>query len=350
MRKLFYYFMWTWIRIGFFFFYKKFRVEGRQHLPARHKAVIFLPNHQNTFLDALCVAISNTRINHYMARGDIFGSRRIKKMASLINLRPIYRMRDGGVEALGKNEQVFDELIEFLHQKHGVMLHPEGTHSLEYRLRSISKGFTRIAFGALKKYPGLELEIVPVGLNYGHHTKYRSNTTVKYGKPIKVKPYLHMSDRKAATNELRQLVARRIEELTIQIPQQEYDEIHRQLRDKNLDFSRPEEVQPLVDDRQERENGRSHRDHFKPYWFESILYPLVYLNNLPSILIWKKLKPNFKDIAWHGAIKFAIGVFLTPVFYLLQTLLIAWLANWNWALLYLLLSVLSTPILRIGQS
>lgn len=37
-----------------------------------------------------------------------------------------------------------------------------------------------------KRYPGLEVTIIPCGLNYFHAHRFRSRAYVDFGKPIKV--------------------------------------------------------------------------------------------------------------------------------------------------------------------
>ncbi len=347
-RKFWYFYVRFMLQVGFLYFFKKFKVVGRKHIPKK-RSVILLPNHQNTFLDALTIATSFKGMSHYMARADIFTSPRLIWLMSTVNLRPIYRIRDGK-KAVAKNEQVFAELEEYLSRGEAVMIHPEGTHNLEYRLRPLHKGFTRLAFGFLERYPDKELDIIPVGINYDNHTHYRQKASIHYGEPIDARKYYKMEDRAVATTAFMMEVSARIKQLITHIePVEKYEEKYKELRKAGADFSEPEETQELLE-RVERGETLESAKKKKVGIFEKLLYPIVYANNIVFVLLWKKLKPIFKDKAWHSAIKLCLGTFLGPLIYLLQTAIVYWIFGLVWALLYLFLSVSSLPILRIGQS
>jgi len=344
MKILVYHLFRIWVKLGFSIFFKEIRIKGRNNLPDRNTAVIFLPNHQNTFLDAICVAMSSSRRNHYMARGDIFTNPTVKKLTAWINLRPIYRIRDGR-EALGKNEAVFNELVEFLSKNQGVMLHPEGTHSLQYRTRALKKGFARISLRFMDNYPKHKLVLVPVGLNYDRFTRFRSNLTIAIGEAIDARQYLG-DDKNKAIDKMVSDVAEGIKSLTLQIPAENYDEHYQRLREANADLSNYEKVQKLLTQNKIEDQGR---DPWQPSFLEKILYPLALLLHFPAIFLWKKIKPTFKDCAWHGPIKLVIGTFITPLYLLIFTMLIGILGNWLGALAYLAVSILITPVLKFGQ-
>lgn len=347
LKKIWLYFLKAYVRLGFAFFYKKINVTGLKNLPA-NKPLIYLPNHKNTFLDAMIIATTQHRYTHYMARGDIFTGPRVKWWATAINLRPIYRIRDGKA-AVAKNQQVFEDLISFLGRNECVMLHPEGTHSLEYRVRSISKGFTRIASGALEKHPQLDVQIVPVGINYSDPLNYRSRLNVSYGEPIPVKPFFEAEDQAKAAVDLKDLVEEKMKGLTVHIPPENYKEIYEKLEQTNTDFSDPIETQQRVRKAMEGKKIETLDPQHRMYWFEKALFPLVYLNNIFLILLWKKIKPIFKDKAFYASIKFVLGCFVLPILYLVQSLLVAWFANWVWALIYLYFSILTVSILSLRK-
>ncbi len=347
-RKSWYYFVRFLLKIGFLCFFKKFKVIGRKNI-SKKRSTLFLPNHQNTFLDALTIAASYRGMSHYMARADIFTSPKLIWLMSTVNLRPIYRIRDGK-KAVAKNEQVFKELEEFLSKGEAVMIHPEGTHNLEYRLRSLHKGFTRLAFGFLERFPNQELDIIPVGINYDNHTDFRQKASVHYGKAIDARTYFEMEDRNTATSILMNDVSAAMKGLITHIePEENYQEKYTALRDAGADFSNPKETQDFLR-LLESEQTLTKAKVKKPGIVERAMYPLVYVNNIVFVLLWKKLRPIFKDEAWHSAIKLCLGTFLGPLVYLLQTSIVYWILGPVWALLYLFLSLSTLPILRLGQA
>jgi glycerol-3-phosphate O-acyltransferase/dihydroxyacetone phosphate acyltransferase len=53
-----------------------------------------------------------------------------------------------------------------------------------------------MALGAMAKYPGLDVKIVPVGLNYFNGHRFRSRAYVDIGAPMTINPQ-HLADYKA---------------------------------------------------------------------------------------------------------------------------------------------------------
>lgn len=45
-----------------------------------------------------------------------------------------------------------------------------------------------MALGAMAKYPGLDVKIVPVGLNYFHAHRFRSRAVIEFGTPLTISP------------------------------------------------------------------------------------------------------------------------------------------------------------------
>ncbi|WP_417612037.1 1-acyl-sn-glycerol-3-phosphate acyltransferase [Owenweeksia hongkongensis] len=348
-RKFWYFYMRAYIQLGLHFFYKNIRVVGAKNVP-KNRAVIFLPNHVNTFMDAVVVATTHPKMSHHMARADVFNSPRLIWLMSTINLRPIYRLRDGK-DAVTKNEQVFQQLQDFMNDGECVMMHPEGTHTMDYRLRSLKKGFTRLAFGFLEQFPDKEVDIIPVGINYDNPTDYGSNISIHYGKPIDARPYFEMQDQNKASQALTQDVNQALLPLVTNIDDVEnYDKILERLKATGADLSNPAECNPIIQEIENGENPKPIRKIKGPGIINKIIFPFALINNWAAVLMWKKMKPTFKDPAWHGPMKLALGISLVPITYALQTLLVAFFFGWVWALIYLFLSMITVRSLRIGQS
>ncbi|AEV31357.1 1-acyl-sn-glycerol-3-phosphate acyltransferase [Owenweeksia hongkongensis DSM 17368] len=348
-RKIWYFYMWFYLKITAQFFYRKFTVVGKENVP-RKRAVIFVPNHVNTFMDAVIVATAQTRMSHHMARADVFKNPKLIWLMATVNLRPIYRIRDGK-DAVGKNEQVFTQLQDFMKQGECVTIHPEGTHSLDFRLRNFKKGFTRLAFGYLDRFPDKEIDIVPVGINYDNPTEFGSKVSIHYGKPIDVRPYYKMADQNKAAQELTKDSHQALLPLVTNIDDEEnYDEILKKLIATGADLSNPEECNPIIQEIENGENPKLIRKIKGPGIINKIIFPFALINNWAAVLIWKKIKPTFKDPAWHGPIKYALGLTVAPLMYILQTILVTLFAGWIWGLIYLFLSMVTVHSLRIGQS
>src|SRR5690606_5992673 len=103
-----------------------------------------------------------------------------------VNMLPVYRVRDGW-STISKNNYIFKTCTEKLKQNQTVSLFPEGNHHINRTVRPLSKGFTRIIFETLNSYPNLDLQVVPIGLNYLEGTTYGDSVALHYGSPISAK-------------------------------------------------------------------------------------------------------------------------------------------------------------------
>lgn len=92
-------------------------------------------------------------------------------------------MRDG-IKAVSQNKLVFDRCALLLEKGEALVIFPEANHTLNRRVRPLSKGFTRITFRALEKYPDLDIQWVPGGLNYKNAVHFPDEVAFYYGKAI----------------------------------------------------------------------------------------------------------------------------------------------------------------------
>lgn len=65
----------------------------------------------------------------------------------------------------------------------------EGSAIHEKRLRPLQKGFARITFGTLDRFPDIDVKIVPIGVNYTYADQFRSEVMIDVGEPISSKQY-----------------------------------------------------------------------------------------------------------------------------------------------------------------
>ncbi|MDZ7613592.1 MAG: hypothetical protein U5K51_07775 [Flavobacteriaceae bacterium] len=91
-------------------------------------------------------------------------------------------------------KQLLKIAYEQLNKKLALLIFAEGSHSLQRKVRPLSKGFTRVVFGALEKNPELEIDIIPVGINYTEPTRFGSSVAIFYGKPINANTYWLAND------------------------------------------------------------------------------------------------------------------------------------------------------------
>ena len=162
IQKIWFTIVWLFVKLGLFFYSKKIKVSGRKNIPKKG-AVLFAVNHPNGLVDPLYVTTTNIRQNHFLVRAASFKKPIIKKILESLYLMPIYRIRDG-IKQLANNEEIFNKCHNILNKKETLMIFPEGSHNYKRTIRPLSKGFTRIIFGALEKHPELNITVIPVGI------------------------------------------------------------------------------------------------------------------------------------------------------------------------------------------
>lgn len=207
IHRVYYLFLRFLVRVAIKLFYRRIEIQGIENIP-KNGPVLLAPNHQNAFIDALLPATLFPRTIHFLVRADVFKSNLARKFFGSIQMMPVYRQRDG-VQNLAKNEETFRQCHEILRRGEVLLLFPEATHEGVRKLRPLSKGFTRILFGALEEgHEDLDIKVVPLGLNYSNYSDSQSRVLMSYGKPISVQDYsAQIAENKArAMNTLREKV------------------------------------------------------------------------------------------------------------------------------------------------
>lgn len=128
-----------------------------------------------------------------LARGDVFKKLTANKALRSMRLLPIYRMEDGaGNEQAAKNQQTFNECYEIFRKNGMVLIFPEGYCVSERRLRPMKKGAAKMTFEAIEKYPEMDLQVIPVGMNYSNSGHFREEVCINFGHPIAVQSYMEL--------------------------------------------------------------------------------------------------------------------------------------------------------------
>ena len=335
LKKIWYQLVKIYITIGLFFYHKKIMVTGRENIP-RRGALLFVSNHKNALIDPLLIATTTTRNIHFLTRASAFRLKFVKWILSTVNMLPIYRIRDGK-ETLAKNEEIFQKCYEILNKKKSLLIFPEGTHDIRRWVRPLSKGFTRITFGALDQNPKLDLTIVPIGLNYTRAEEFAESVAIFYGKPILVNDFLMGKNSNAEAIALREKVRRSMQALTTHIEEIENeDSILKKLG--NVDFLDPNDVNYRIENIKDQiPNTKPETKKTSTIW--KFVYNLVKLNSIFAVLIWSVFKPKIQEVEFESTTRFAIGITAIPLFYTLQTLLVDYFFNTKIALAYLGVSV-----------
>ena len=389
-----YIFFGIWNKLAISNFYKRKEVVHYEANMPSDVPILLCPNHQNALIDALNVAgtMKRDRQPTFMTRADVFGTI-FDPILYKFKMLPIYRQRDN-VNVIEKNEEIFRICIERLSRGESIIIFPEGNHDRNYRVRPLKKGFARIAFQAEEENDfKLNMKVVPVGLNYDNHLKFRSDLLVVFGDLIDVSDYYQQY--KEAPNRaliaIRNKLNDRLQQCVLHIARGEYYDMTNHLRliirpqmltKMNLDgkslynefqadkasiklieaqiAQQADGLEALAKTVNDYVNGikklrlREHVIVEGPFSMAKLvgaailllLSSPVYLYGLITNYIPYKIADyltlkNFKDDHFHSSIRMVIAMFLFPLFYLILTGVIwAWSGSW-WSAL---LSLISLPI------
>jgi hypothetical protein len=83
-------------------------------------------------------------------------------------------------------DAVYDRVYEELNNGRCITIFPEGGSHDRAEMLPFKAGVTIMALGAMAKYPGLDVKIVPCGLNYFHAHRFRSRAVIEFGNPITI--------------------------------------------------------------------------------------------------------------------------------------------------------------------
>ncbi len=221
---LFYKILYAYVAVIHRLYYRRITIVGAEKIPP-NTPVIFAPNHQNALMDAFAVMFPARKHMVFMARADIFKKPAIAKILNMLQILPIYRIRDGYGE-LSRNQEVFDTTVEVLKSNTPLCILPEGNHEGQKRLRPLKKGIFRIAFQSEENNSfNLNLHIVPVGIDYSDYFNAGADLTVIYGTPIKIADYAeqYRENEQNTINTLMNVLAEKMRSIMIHIPEEYYD-------------------------------------------------------------------------------------------------------------------------------
>ena len=366
-------------------YHREIWVSGTENIP-KNTPVVFGPNHQNALIDALALIYAVPGQPVFLARADIFQKGFLRWAFRGMKILPVYRIRDGK-DNLANNDGVFDEAKGVLVDKKFLALFPEASHNPLRRLLPLKKGIPRIVFLTEQDHNfELGTVVVPVGIYYSDTDHFDETLQIQFGKPIPVGQFKELFDKnpQKAHIELRDAMAEGMRPLMIDIRDKEYYEMYELLRylynrpmrqrlglknRKQPDrFRADKAIINMIDDhttdnpelkeelniKTSRINEILARHHMEPREFypsvKKILAPLraitgillfpffAYggINHIFPIFIGMYVSKKIPDPQFISSIKFGVGLFLTPLFYIIQFFVFqAFVHNWLISLAYL---------------
>ena len=177
------------IRCALFVFCKKIQILNKQHLTQKGPLLI-IANHPDSFLDAIIIGSYYKSRVHFLARGDAFTKKHHRFLLGLLNMIPVYRLREGK-EFLHLNEYAFTAAKNLLAKGEAVLIFIEGICLNTNELQPFKKGTARILQGTQEV--GAQPNIHIAGIAYNHFfgmgkrvnikiDPFEFNTIIKTGK------------------------------------------------------------------------------------------------------------------------------------------------------------------------
>lgn len=228
---MFYKFLEILLKISVRIYFKNKVITGKENIP-REKPVLFVANHPGAFLDPIVIGAFAGRSSHYLARGESFQNSFSAWFFKKIHMIPVYR-KEETPELTFKNEEVFGACYKHFENGGSLMIFPEGTSKIEYRLRKVKSGAARIVLGAESKNNfELEIKIIPVGITYSNPMNFRTDVQLNFGNPISVKNYqkAYQEDSFSAAKLLTKQIEKSIKEEMLLIENRENDEVFDQIQ------------------------------------------------------------------------------------------------------------------------
>ena len=134
------------IRAALWLFCAELKTNNKSLLNQKGPLLI-IANHPNSFLDAIIIGSRYNRRIHFLARGDVFTKKHHRFLLGLLNMIPVYRIREGK-EFLHLNQYAFDTSVKLLNNNEAVLIFIEGVCVNKNELQPFKKGTARIVEAA----------------------------------------------------------------------------------------------------------------------------------------------------------------------------------------------------------
>lgn len=219
------------LKIAVRIYFRNKYVSGKENIPSG-RPVMFVANHPGAFMDPIVIGTYANRTLYYIARGESFKNKLAAWFFRRIHMIPVYR-KEETPELTHKNADVFKACFEHFEKGRSLMIFPEGSSKIEYRLRKVKSGAARIALGAENQNNfDLGLMILPVGLTYSNPKNFRTDVHVSFGKPLNLKKYQkeYEKDNFSTAKQLTKDIENGIKAQMLFIENTENDEVFDQLQ------------------------------------------------------------------------------------------------------------------------
>ncbi|MEN9381608.1 MAG: hypothetical protein RI940_489 [Bacteroidota bacterium] len=152
------------IRAALWLFCSDINIKNK-HLLNNKEPLLIIANHPNSFLDAIIIGAQYNRPINFLARGDVFTKKHHRYLLRLLNMIPVYRLREGK-QYLHLNEYAFKESVRLINKGEAVLIFIEGNCTNEHKLHPFKKGTARIVEKLYEQNISYQIHIA--GIAYNH--------------------------------------------------------------------------------------------------------------------------------------------------------------------------------------
>lgn len=366
-------------------YFRTISVKGSENIP-KSGPVVFVANHNSAFMDPILLAVHIKRPLYFLARGESFTSVFISKFFNQLHMIPIYRP-EVCPDKVHKNKKVFEDCYQHLTKGKTLLIFPEGFSKTVRDLRPLKTGTARMSLEAEKRNDfHLGVQVIPIGINYSNPHRFRSQVFLNIGEPLNVKTYkevYHSKPKEAVLNFTADL-EKWMESLLVVIKDEKIYTLVEQIETLNFNILAPElgqtekgeqrfalskEIVNIIKFYNEFNNEklkdfqRRIGDYFeklkllkikdtqlnysntKHSHIGNLLYlilaaPVFIYGLLVNIIPFSMLRILSSRIKvredFVGSKKLALGMFSFLIFYIFQSMLLGWITQWYWAVLFIL--------------
>jgi 1-acyl-sn-glycerol-3-phosphate acyltransferase len=166
--------------ISFWMYCRQLRVNNKDYFNSKGPLLIAC-NHPDSFLDAIVISSLFKRPVYSLARGDVFKNKLVAKILGSLKMLPVYRTSEG-VQNMEHNYSTFNACKDIFKKNGIVLIFSEGRCVNEWKLRPLMKGTARLAISSWED--GIDLKILPAGINYQSFTVFGKNIHLNFGEMI----------------------------------------------------------------------------------------------------------------------------------------------------------------------
>ena len=218
LQKIIYVYLNNLARLVFAVYFKRITIQNKGRIP-KNCPTILAPNHPNTMIDPVIMASIAPGWIHFLANYGLFKHPVSKFLMSKCFFSiPVKRPKDVAPGEKVNNLATIKQCSKVIEKGGTIFMGPEATSYTYRRVRPLKDGISRIALTSAKiqKFKS-GLIILPFGTNYSDPTLFRSEIIIRVGEPIFMDDFKadYKKDKNATADKVMQTLRDKMESLSI---------------------------------------------------------------------------------------------------------------------------------------